>query len=143
MNKNRPKRRLWFKKMNNVAEKTPVPGPTDEQKTDARNLADTQVDSVICRDYNNEVFFLIICSIYHNHSEIIVIRVQVLSMDDISKMPRLPGDGAQDDTDSHFDESSNVAQLKSNQPSAKNSKNSLSEASQHTEQGLTLFGYYL
>lgn len=54
--------------MNNVAEKTPVPGPTDEQKTDARNLADTQVDSVICRDYNNEVFFLIICFIYHNHS---------------------------------------------------------------------------
>lgn len=34
----------------------------------------------------------------------------MLSLDDISKIPRLPGDGAQDEADSTFDES-NEAQL--------------------------------
>lgn len=34
-------------------------------------------------------------------------------MDDISKIPRLPGDGAQDDPQSEFDESPNNAPTRS------------------------------
>lgn len=40
----------------------------------------------------------------------------MLSLEDISKIPRLPGDGAQDNTYSKFDES-NKAQLESSRPS--------------------------
>lgn len=36
-----------------------------------------------------------------------------MSMDDIAKIPRLPGDGAQDDPNSKFVESSNTQQISS------------------------------
>lgn len=64
-------------------------------------------------------------------------------MDDISKMPRLPGDGAQDDSDSHVNESSSVAQFNSSQPIAKTlrSSNNNLQSKQHTDQGLISFQF--
>lgn len=54
-------------------------------------------------------------------------NIQILSTDDISKMPRLPGDGAQTESESNFDESSHTPATMSCRPSAQTLKESFLE----------------
>lgn len=54
----RPKRRLWFRTMNNIGEKTKVSADETKQITIVKNSGDTKKDSLssgICKDYENEV----------------------------------------------------------------------------------------
>lgn len=49
-------------------------------------------------------------------------------MDDISKIPRLPGDGAQDDPESDFNESPNNAQMRSGATPLRDSNSSCGQS---------------
>lgn len=59
-------------------------------------------------------------------------------MDDISKIPRLPGDGAQDDSDMQFNEISKEEHLTSSQKNATASMNNSTESPQLSEKGLMI-----
>lgn len=62
---------------------------------------------------------------------------QILSADDISKMPRLPGDGAQADSESYFDESPHTPATMSCRPSAQTLKESFLECERQEGKGPT------
>lgn len=63
---------------------------------------------------------------------------QILTMDDISKIPRLPGDGAQDDSDMQFNEISKEDHLTSSQKNATALMNNSTESPQLSVKGLMI-----